>query len=82
MEYSVTNKEAKNINVDVIFKLDTLNNHFEECLSVIPIVIEVLPEYKHLYKAKNIEDYYGQLKRLYESKKCEWINRGKLWQIN
>jgi len=82
MEYRITNKKAKGVNVDVIFKLDTLSNHLEDCVSVIPILIEVLPEYKHLYTPNKIEDYYSRLKRRYESKKCEWINRGKLWQTN
>ena len=35
MEYSLGKKEAKNIKVDYIFKLDTLENHLQECVSVI-----------------------------------------------
>tara|TARA_R110000744_G_scaffold134922_3_gene244228 strand:+ start:4907 stop:5155 length:249 start_codon:yes stop_codon:yes gene_type:complete len=82
MEYSLGKKEAKNIKVDYIFKLDTLENHLQECVSVIIPTINALPKYKHLYTPKNITDYYGKIKRLYESKKCEWLNRGELWQKN
>jgi len=82
MEYSVTNKEAKNIKPELIFKLDTLNNHLEECISIITPLLERLSDYKHLYERRTIEDYYGRLKRRYEAKKCEWLNRKKLWQTN
>ena len=80
MGYKVTNKEAKNINVEFIFKIDTLDNHLHECISIIPALLDVLPDYKHLYEPKCIEDYYDRLKRMYESRKCEWKNRQPLWQ--
>jgi len=82
MEYSITDTDAKNINVDVIFKLDTLNNHFEECISIITPIAELVEDFKHLYQPKDIKDYYGKLKWKYESRKCEWKNRGELWQTS
>ncbi|QDP57694.1 MAG: hypothetical protein Unbinned6486contig1001_9 [Prokaryotic dsDNA virus sp.] len=80
MEYSITNKKAKNIKVDYIFKLDTLDNHLEECISIISPLLDVLPEYRHIYTPSKIEDYYGRLKRNYEVQKCKWKHREKLWQ--
>ena len=82
MGYNITDKEAKGIKVDMIFKLDTLDNHLEDCISTITPIIDVLSEYKHLYEPKAITDYYGRLKRKYEARKCEWLNMGKLWQTN
>jgi hypothetical protein len=82
MEYSITNKEAKNINVDFIFKLDTLNNHFEESISIIIPITELIEDFKHLYEPRNIQDYYGRMKYRYESRICEWKNRKKLWQTS
>tara|TARA_R110001599_G_scaffold347011_1_gene572871 strand:+ start:15676 stop:15924 length:249 start_codon:yes stop_codon:yes gene_type:complete len=80
MEYYLTNKEAKDVNVDYIFKLDTLENHLEECTSILTPILDALPNFKHLYEPNNIKDYYDTLKRNYESKRSEWVNRGKLWQ--
>jgi len=80
MGYTITEEEAKNINVDVIFKIDTLDNHMNECISIIPAILDVLPEFKHLYEPNNIQDYYDKLKRNYESRLCEWKNREPLWQ--
>jgi len=82
MEYSLTDTEAKDIDVEVIFKLDTLQNHIEEGISIITPLIGVLSEFKHIYKPNTITDYYSRLKRNYEARKSEWLNRGKLWQIN
>jgi|TARA_R110000796_G_scaffold46483_3_gene112320 hypothetical protein len=80
MEYNLEKKEAKNIEVDFIFKLDTLDNHLNECTSIISPVIDALPMFKHLYEPKNIKDYYDRLKRNYESKKSAWMHREKIWQ--
>ena len=82
MEYHLTDKEVKGINVDYIFTLDTLDNHFEECISSITPIIDGLSNFKHLYEPKSITDYYSRLKRKYEVNKYHWKNRGKLWQIN
>jgi len=82
MEYHITDNEAKDINVDFVFKLDTLSNHLDECISTITPLIDVLSHFKHLYEPQSIEDYYSRLKRKYESNRCAWINRGELWQIN
>lgn len=80
MEYYLEKKEAKNIEVDFIFKLDTLDNHLEECTSIISPIIDALPNFKHLYEPNNIKDYYERLKRNYESKKSAWMHREKIWQ--
>ena len=80
MEYHITKKTAKKINPEYIFKTDTLSNHLDECISIIPPLLDALPNFKHIYKATNITDYYGRLKRLYETKRCEWYNRGSLWK--
>lgn len=80
MEYTLTDKKPTNIDVDFIFKIDTLDNHLEECISVIVPTLEVLPNFKHLYEPNVIQDYYDKLKRNYEAKLCAWKNRGELWQ--
>lgn len=82
MGFSITEVEAKGIEVDYIFKLDTLGSHLEECISTITPVIDCLPNFKHIYTPNNISSYYNVLKRKYEANKSAWINRGKLWQIN
>ncbi len=81
MEYTLTDKVAKDINVDFIFRLDTLNNHLEECTSIVIPIIDALPSFKHLYEPNNVTDYYGRMKRNYESKKSAWLHRQKIWQI-
>jgi len=80
MEYNLTDTEVKNIDVDFIFKLDTLENHLEECTSIIPSILDALPDFKYLYKPNNIKDYYSRMKRNYESKKSAWMHREMLWQ--
>jgi len=80
MEYNLTDTEAKNIDVDFIFRLDTLENHLEECTSIITPILDALPDFKYLYEPNNITDYYGRMKRNYESKKSAWLHREKLWQ--
>jgi|14_taG_2_1085336.scaffolds.fasta_scaffold01250_9 hypothetical protein len=80
MEYNLTDTEVKNIDVDFIFKLDTLENHLEECTSIIPPILDALPDFKYLYEPNNITDYYSRMKRNYESKKSAWMHREMLWQ--
>jgi hypothetical protein len=82
MGYKITSKKAENINVDFIFKLDTLSNHFEESISIIIPISELIEDFKHLYEPKNIKDYYDRIKWRYESRRCEWKNRKKLWQTS
>ena len=82
MEYTITDTEAKGINVDVIYKIDALDNHIEEGISIITPIIDVLSEFKHIYEPKAILDYYSRLKRNYEARKSEWLNREELWQTN
>jgi hypothetical protein len=82
MEYTITDTEAKNIDVELIFKLDALDNHMQEGISIITPLIDVLSDFKYIYEPKAILDYYSRLKRNYEARKSEWLNREKLWQTN
>tara|TARA_R110000744_G_scaffold106225_2_gene202456 strand:+ start:10804 stop:11046 length:243 start_codon:yes stop_codon:yes gene_type:complete len=75
MEYHITNKEAVNIKVEYIFKLDSLQNHMNECIGKIRPIISVLPDYKHLYKQSIISTFYNRLERMYEVNKLKWKYR-------
>ena len=80
MEYKLTDKKVKNIKPEIIFKLDTLEDHFNHCISTIIPIAETIDIFKHLYEPCNITDYYGRMKRNYEAKLCAWKNRQGLWK--
>jgi len=81
MEYTVElTDEKQTLDLEYLYTYEDLTKHLNECISVIAPTLDILPDFKEHYTPSNIMDYYDKLKRNYEVKLKEWINRGSLWK--
>ena len=81
MEYTVVlTDEKQTLDLEYLYTYEDLTKHLNECINVIAPTLDILPDFKEHYTPSNIMDYYDKLKRNYEVKLKEWINRGSLWK--
>ena len=81
MEYTIElTDEKQTLDLEYLYTYEDLTKHLNECINVIAPTLDILPDFKEHYTPSNIMDYYDKLKRNYEVKLKEWINRGSLWK--
>lgn len=81
MEYTIElTDEKQTLDLEYLYTYEDLTKHLNECINVIAPTLDILPDFKEHYTPSNIMDYYDKLKRNYEVKLKEWINRGSIWK--